>query len=151
MTSASNSTNMMSLLDENKEDIPEGLYLKMCNLLKDQNKEEEEKKDGFYKIKYLFSNPHQREDNKWLMRIRANDVPVILKLSAKDYESIQEDLSTNGYSSHYKVHSLTSTSHITSYCVTSTRHCDDDDCGGHDHYTDVDLSSQSVIIGIEPA
>ena len=44
MTSASNSTNMMSLIDENKEDIPDGLYLKMCNLLKDQNKKEEEEK-----------------------------------------------------------------------------------------------------------
>ena len=45
---------LQAVLDENKNDIPEGLYLQICNLnkkLMDNN--EEEKKNCIYKIKYV--------------------------------------------------------------------------------------------------
>jgi hypothetical protein len=40
---------IQSMLDENKEQIPEGFYLKMSNLMK-QKYEEEQKTEKFYKV-----------------------------------------------------------------------------------------------------
>ena len=40
-----NSHAIMSLIDENKKKIPDGLYLNLCNLLQKKN-EKEEKEDS---------------------------------------------------------------------------------------------------------
>ena len=76
-----NSHAIMSLIDENKDDIPDGLYLNLCNLLKKQN-EEEGKEDRFYKVTYLYSSPSQQTSSFWDMNLCVSN--EILKLSEPD-------------------------------------------------------------------
>ena len=95
-TCTRNSHAIMSLIDENKDDIPEGLYLNLCNLLKKQN-EEEGKEDRFYKVTYLYSSPGQRLDDHWDMNLRVKN-DEILKLSEPEYRTIQDEITNKGYS-----------------------------------------------------
>ena len=91
-----NSHAIMSLIDENKDDIPNGLYLNLCNLLKKQN-EEEGKEDRFYKVTYLYSSPGQRLDDHWDMNLRVKK-DEILKLSEFEHRTIKQNMITNkGY------------------------------------------------------
>ena len=46
---------LMELMDENKEEIPNGLYLQFSNILKEKNKEEEEGKSIYIEIEYVYS------------------------------------------------------------------------------------------------
>ena len=95
-TCTRNSHAIMSLIDENKDDIPEGLYLNLCNLLKKQN-EEEGKEDRFYKVTYLYSSPGQRLDDHWDMNLRVKK-DEILKLSEFEHRTIKQNMFTNkGY------------------------------------------------------
>ena len=94
-TCTGNSHAIMSLVDENKDDIPEGLYLNLCNLLKKQN-EEEGKEDRFYKVTYLYSSPGQKGEPFWDMYLRVGN--EILKLSEPEYRNLQDDLTNKGYS-----------------------------------------------------
>jgi len=73
----STSTKLMSLLDENKEEIPDGVYLQMANLLKEQHTEEEEKKEErkseyvFVEIEYYYPEAEESNDEAFYdIRIR---------------------------------------------------------------------------------
>ena len=90
-----NSHAIMSLIDENKDDIPNGLYLNLCNLLKKQN-EEEGKEDRFYKVTYLYSSPGQKSEPFWDMYLRVGN--EILKLSEPEYRNLQDEITNKGYS-----------------------------------------------------
>ena len=95
-TCTGNSHAIMSLVDENKDDIPNGLYLNLCNLLKKQN-EEEEKEDRFYKVTYLYSFPSQAQTSSfWDMNLRVGN--EILKLSEPEYRNLQDEITNKGYS-----------------------------------------------------
>ena len=92
-----NSHAIMSLIDENKDDIPNGLYLNLCNLLKKQN-EEEGKEDKFYKVTYLYSSPSQQTSSFWDMNLCVSN--EILKLSEPEYRNLQDEITNKGYSYH---------------------------------------------------
>ena len=90
-----NSHAIMNLIDENKDDIPNGLYLNLCNLLKKQN-EEEGKEDRFYKVTYLYSSPSQQTSSFWDMNLCVSN--EILKLSEPEYRNLQDEITNKGYS-----------------------------------------------------
>ena len=96
-TCTGNSHAIISLIDENKDDIPNGLYLNLCNLLKKQN-EEEGKEDRFYKVTYLYSSPSQQTSSFWDMNLCVSN--EILKLSEPEYRNLQDEITNKGYSYH---------------------------------------------------
>lgn len=138
--------NIMSIIDENKENISEGDYLKLCNLLKKQNdEEEEEKKDKFYNVAYLYSRPIQQSDNHWDMKINSKN--EILKMSYGEYKCIQDGLKnmtlfpSNKLAYSYNCHSF---ERVISNCSCYECDCDEQSVS-------TCLRPQCYIISIKPA
>jgi len=145
-----NSHAIMSLIDENKDDIPNGLYLNLCNLLKKQN-EEEGKEDRFYKVTYLYSSPGQKSEPFWDMYLRVGN--EILKLSEYEYLNLQEDLTNKGHS--YSFAERLSQQLVNhSYVRTinkDTCDCDECDCDEVSVEATTCLISRCCIVNIKPA
>ena len=148
-----NSHAIMSLIDENKEDIPEGLYLNLCNLLKKQNEEEEkeDKEDKFYKVTYLYSSPSQQTSNTWEMNLCSSN--EILKLSEFQHRTIKQNMITNGY-----VYSFTENLSQYANMHNYVRTIDNGGCGECDRCEECSSSeanthliSRCCIVSIEPA
>ena len=87
---------LMSIIDENKEGLQEGLYLKLCNTLKkkhEEEKEEEKKEESFYNIDYVFTCPEPMGERTHKMNIKKSK--TIVKLSHENYEKILSDIKRN--------------------------------------------------------
>ena len=150
-TCTGNSHAIMSLIDENKDDIPNGLYLKVGNLLKKQN-EDEGKEDRFYKVTYLYSFPGQKSEPFWDMHLRVGN--EILKLSEPEYRNLQDDLTNKGYS-YFLVDRLAQ--HLVAHSYVRTINngkCEDecDECGDEVSVEATTcLLSRCCIVSIKPA
>ena len=137
-----NSHAIMSLIDENKDDIPDGLYLNLCNLLKKQN-EEEGKEDRFYKVTYLYSCPGQKSEPFWDMYLRVGN--EILKLSEPEYRNLQDEITTKGYSYSFTErlsHQLANHSYVR---TINCNECDEE------VEATISLFSRCCIVSIKPA
>ena len=151
-----NSHAIMNLIDENKDDIPNGLYLNLCNLLKKQN-EEEGKEDRFYKVTYLYSSPGQKSEPFWDMYLRVGN--EILKLSEPEYRNLQDDLTNKGYSysfaerlsQQFVNHSYVRTINK-GKCEGECDECDECECGDEVSVEATTcLVSRCCIVNIKPA
>ena len=75
MASTTNGNNktaakLQSLFDDHKEEIPDGLYLTLCNAMKDLHTQENDKeKKGFYKIHYLYTDMERDSCNEHTMQM----------------------------------------------------------------------------------
>ena len=92
-------TLLQATLDENKEDIPEGLYLRICNLnkkLMEENElgvDEEEKKNCIYKIEYVeFSVVPCNLDQIGNFEIKHRYKTAHLPLCEHIYQEIKQNL-----------------------------------------------------------
>ena len=140
---AGNTHAIMSLIDENKDDIPNGLYLNLCNLLKKQN-EEEGKEDRFYKVTYLYSSPSQQTSSFWDMNLCVSN--EILKLSEPEYRNLQDDLTNKGYSYREGVDRPLQSGICHSYVRTiNCNECDEE------VEATISLFSRCCIVSIKPA
>jgi hypothetical protein len=73
-------TEVQSLIDENKDNIPDGLYLSLCNAMKNLYKEEEKKDEsttGFYKVNYVYSGMVKEARNTYKMRVCRSRTEII--------------------------------------------------------------------------
>ena len=136
---------IMNLIDEEKQQIPDDLYLKLSNLLKEEHKKEEDT-CKFYNITYLYSSPEQINQMTWCM------VPCmgneINKLSGSEYMQIKRDIEMNSFS--YKLFGkLSQQNKETNYVKTHDCHyCQKcDECNGKFFTT---LLSKCCIISIKP-
>jgi len=138
--------NIMSIIDENKKNISDGDYLKLCDLLKKQN-EEEEKNDNFYNVEYVYSRPVQLSDNHWDMMINSKN--EILKMSYGEYKCIQDGLENMTL---FPSNKLAYSNNCHSFeREISNCSCDDDCDECHEQSVSTCLRSQCYIISIKPA
>ena len=137
-----NSHAIMSLIDENKDAIPSGLYLNLCNLLKKQN-DDEKKEYRFYKVTYVYSLPTQKGSSFWEMSLCVGN--EILKLTDHEYRNIQIELESKGCS--YQSRERLSQSGI---CHSYVRTINCDDCE-EEVDANISLISRSCIVKIELA
>jgi hypothetical protein len=115
-------TNIMGFLDENKDDIPEGLYLKFCNLLKKENEEEHKEESRFYNVKYIYTecDPH-RDGIGFNMRMCQGE--QIIKLENSEYDEIKDTLTIKKISSRY-AYKINFHNHMFTHAVNT---CDEGD------------------------
>jgi hypothetical protein len=149
-------TNIMGFLDENKDDIPEGLYLKFCNLLKKENEEEQKEEPRFYKVKYLYTKFEPlSEDSHNYYSSGFYTTTQILKIDTKIYKEIQEDIEKFGYS-RVSNGNLAFYNVFNGYSICSKESCNDiEGCGcdgeGHIKSTTIHVRSDTRIIKISEA
>jgi hypothetical protein len=117
---------IQSLIDENKQQIPDGLYLQLCNETKKAHEAAR-----FYRVKYVYSKVDNIDDKNITMSL----VPAkaVLELSQLTYQNILRVIAENGCA-HY---------------------CGFNETGKYFTYTFNDesffLESECLIISIEPA
>ena len=147
-------TNIMNFLDDNKEDMSEGLYLKFCNLLKKENEDEEKEDEKFYEVKYLYTRFDPLDEDSYnYYNMRMFSSTQIIKINTKKYKEIQDDIEKNGYS--WKYNNLSLNGIFSDHSICSKQICNDDDCGcengGHINATTIHISSDTKIIQITEA
>jgi len=94
---------LQNILDENKENLPDGVYLKMCDALKaefDQKNEEEENKPSYYKCtfidtKFRLVSLSNMENNYCLQFCTFTR---IVKMNDSSFNEIKDDIDAKGIS-----------------------------------------------------
>jgi len=144
MTSQNSNTDitheLMNIIDESKEEIPEGLYLRLCNTLQKKHNEDEDKED-FYKISYIFTEPEMvgfRTHNLSLVNNKK-----IIKLNTRQYNSICYDLKNMSFARPLRTMECLLDICNTTY-IYNCSECNNNDDG-------VNLIKTLVIVGIEKA
>jgi len=84
------------ILDEYKEQIPEGLYLKMSNLNMEEARAE--KKEHFYEIRYAIA--YHRGDSVGNHSIDIKIKTIIKKTESRVFKKIVNKIKKDGYSDH---------------------------------------------------
>jgi len=150
ISNMSATTTIMTFLDDNKDGMNEGLYLKFCNLLKKENEEEKEV-EKFYKVKYLYTKCDPLNDNCFYkMRILVST--QIIKIDTKTYKEIQEYIEKDGYTRR-GTDNLAFDGDFNDHNVCYTESCDEDECscGNPIRSTIIHLQSDARIIKITEA
>ena len=146
-------TNIMNFLDDNKEDMSEGLYLKFCNLLKKENEDEEKEDEKFYEVKYLYTKFEPLNDVYNYYSAKMSVSNQIIKINTKLYKAIQDDIEKDGYS--WKGHDdLAFDGTFNDHNICYKELCDENDCGcdgGHINATTIYVRSETKIIKITEA
>jgi hypothetical protein len=91
------SVKTLEILEDNKDNITEGLYLQLCNSLKDLHQEEEleeENKENYYTVNYLYTENSKCQDREYRMRMMY--ATQILKMSTKIYQQITTQIKKYG-------------------------------------------------------
>ena len=83
------------LIDEYKENIPDGLYKMLCDLNMKKNKDEVED-EAFYTIYYFIPKHHYRDDDDDNV-ITIDNKTVIKKLTNDQYNLIKTEIETKNY------------------------------------------------------
>ena len=84
------------IIDEYKENIPDGLYKKLCDLNMKKNKDEVED-EAFYTIYYFIPQHHYTDDDDNVITI--DNKTVIKKLTNNQYNLIKTKIEKNNYCS----------------------------------------------------
>lgn len=74
---------LLSVIDENKENLPNGLYMKLCDVLMSKKRKEneiKENKEGFYRINYIYPTL-ENEDGTIFIKMQKETEIVKLKVS----------------------------------------------------------------------
>ena len=150
---------IQSMLDENKEKIPEGIYLGLSNLMK-QKYEEEQKTEKFYKVTCVRTN----HVNNWVESFGTQLVRFrqILKMPQDQYIYIKECIEEDGFytPSHgiCRQHWNTKIANELNYHNDIQRHCircpyieEHDEGRGDDEGTTIHITDTATIVKIEEA
>ena len=146
----------MRFLDENKDEIPEGLYLKFCNLLKKENEKEQKEESRFYNVTYLYTKFEPLDEDSYnYYKSCFYTTTQILKIDTKVYKDIQEDIEMNGHSRRI-TGNLGFDGVFNEYSICSKESCNDFEgceCGGEGHIkaTTIHVRSDTRIIKISEA
>lgn len=149
---------IQSMLDENKEQIPEGIYLGLSNLMK-QKYEDEQKTEKFYKLTCIRTN-HVNDCGEsfktHLVRFRQ-----ILKMPQDQYIYIKRQIEKNGccasFECSYKPewdkiqYELNYHNDIKRHCIRCPYSEDHDECRGDDDGITIHITDTATIVKIEEA
>jgi hypothetical protein len=88
------SVKYQEIIDEYKEELPDGLYKKLCDLNMLENKKEEQNED-FYKIKYVIPDHYYDDDgdNNIMIKFKTK----IIKLEKKIYDEVVKKIDNDGW------------------------------------------------------
>jgi hypothetical protein len=134
---------LQNILDENKEKLPDGVYLKMCDALKaefDHKNEEEENKTSYYRCtfidtKFILVDLSHMNNNYCLQFCTFTR---IVKMSDSFFNEIEDDIEAKG---------ISDTSFFN--CNKDQRLIAASDTGdGWDH-TEITIDTRSSIVKIE--
>jgi hypothetical protein len=85
-------TNIQTCIDDNKEEIPDFIYLELSNLCMKQHNNKE-KSDSYYKIKYIYQHVTKMEDRRFKYKINNKEYEEIIQIPSK-YIKIAQDTMT---------------------------------------------------------
>lgn len=88
------SVKFQEVIDEYKQELPDQLYKKLCDLNMMENKKEEQDKH-FYKIKYIIPNHYYDDcgDNNIMIEFKTK----IIKLEKKIYDEVVKKIDNDGW------------------------------------------------------
>ena len=142
---------LQSVIDENKLDIPDALYLQLSNICGAEFKKKEIK-DGFYEVKYLFQEPHIEDTTTFHLMTRSR--VEVIKLQHRQYKLIRDGIKEKGY---YVYHSCCHSDHVPLERLSHHRDAVrthltyfDSEAEG-DQVLNFDIVKQAIVVGIKKA
>ena len=116
------SIEILNILDDNKDDITDGLYLELCNNLAEMNmveEREEKESNNFYRVTYLYTK--QTPDSSCMhtrfMSTLISDTEII-ELKSDTANNIIVDIENRGYADTSCINTVLSHDCTTSEVVT---------------------------------